>query len=80
MKKRKNKARRASRSELQGGHITRDPDFSDDQGAAALVMSQKHVPLVELNAQQPQQPKQEMPAGPVDPVELESGGNARGLR
>jgi hypothetical protein len=46
------------------------------------MMSQSYVPLGELNAHQPQQAKQEMPAGPVDPVELEGSEHehARGLR
>jgi hypothetical protein len=71
------KKRRASRSDLQKeSTITERPDFSDDQ-AGAPMMSQKYAPLGELDAQQT---KQEMPAGPVDPVELESNGNTGGLR
>jgi hypothetical protein len=67
----KHKKRRESRSELQGEQITREPDFSNDQNGAPM-MSQKYVPLEELNADQT---KQEMPAGPVDPVELEGYGH-----
>jgi hypothetical protein len=70
----KHKKRRESRSELQGEQITREPDFSSDQNGAPMV-SQKYVPPEELNADQA---KQEMPAGPVDPVELEDSEHHRG--
>jgi hypothetical protein len=73
----KHKKRQANRkSELQGEHIIRNPNFSGDQdGGGAPMMSQKYVPLEELNADQA---KQEMPAGPVDPVELEDSECNRG--
>jgi hypothetical protein len=45
----KHKKRRESRSELQVEQITREPDFSSDQNGAPM-MSQKYVPLEELNA------------------------------
>jgi len=68
----KHKKRRENRgSESQGEHVIRGPDFSGDQNGAPM-MSQKYVPLEELNADQT---KQEMPAGPVDPVELEGCGH-----
>jgi hypothetical protein len=70
----KHKKCRESRSELQGEQITREPDFSSDQNGAPMV-SQKYVPPEELNADQA---KQEMPAGPVDPVELEDSEHHRG--
>jgi hypothetical protein len=71
------KKRRAKRSDLQEeSTISARPHVSDDQ-AGAPMMSQKYAPLGELDAQQT---KQEMPAGPVDPVELESNGNTGGLR
>jgi hypothetical protein len=71
------KKRRANRSGLQKeSAISGSPDFSNDQGGAPM-MAQKYVPLGELDAQQT---KQEMPAGRVDPVELENSEHARGLR
>jgi hypothetical protein len=71
------KKRRANRSNLQKeSTISARPHFSDDQSGAPM-MSQKYAPLGELDAQQT---KQEMPAGPVDPVELEGSEHARGLR
>jgi len=70
----KYKKRQESRSELQGEQITRVPDFSGYQHGAPM-MSQKYLPLEELNADQA---KQEMPAGPVDPVELEDSECNRG--
>jgi hypothetical protein len=71
------KKRRANRSDLQKeSTVSALPHFSDDQ-AGAPMMAQKYAPLRELDAQQT---KQEMPAGPVDPVELESNGHAEGLR
>lgn len=69
------KKRRASRSDLQKEStiVSGGPDFSDDKDGAPM-MAQEYVPLGELDAQD----KQEMPAGPVDPVELEGGEHAAG--
>jgi hypothetical protein len=81
MKRQKKKKRRASaRSDLQKEGTTTTisgrPDFSDDKVGAPMV-AENYVPIGELSAQQA---KQEMPAGAVDPVELEGSEHARELR
>jgi hypothetical protein len=72
----KHKKRNASKPESHGEYTSGTPNLLDDQSGIPM-MSQKYVPLGELNADQM---KQEMPASAVDPVELEGSEHARGKR
>jgi hypothetical protein len=72
----RHKKRNTSKPELHGEYSSGTPNLLDDQSGIPM-MSQKYVPLGELNADQT---KQEMPASAVDPVELEGSEHVRGKR